>query len=308
VKARIVIWAAFAAFAAATPANAAAPANDAFASAESLTAPASVPGTTVDATREPGERNYDDLDGVYGKGTVWYSFTAPKTTRYRVADCGTTENSVIFVYTGSTLGELKRTPGASISAHDSRLDCGPFDSHGASELFDATAGTTYRIVVLDEFEGYNQPFQLTLDERPLPVYDSGIKETSDKKSVKKGGAVTYTVTLTNTGTVTIDQEWVELVASKPAHLASKATQVKYVSLKSTRGTCKRQKFFSQHKGALCAVGRLDPGQTAVVTAKLKLSQPITHWAFLDYQPGTGDPVPDDNQKNDQAKVLTTLKK
>jgi hypothetical protein len=34
----------------------------------------------------------------------------------------------------------------------------------------------------------------------------------------------------------------------------------------------------------------------------------THWAFLDYQPGGGDPVPDDRPGNDEAKVLTKLKK
>jgi opacity protein-like surface antigen len=307
-KARVAICAAIAALAAAAPAHAAPPPNDAFANAQVLPTPASVPGTTVEATREPGEPNYDDRYQVYGTGTVWYSWTAPKTSRYRVADCGVANDSAIFVFTGASLGELQRTPDGTISAHDGRLDCGPFDAHGASDIFNATAGVTYRIVVLDAFVGDNQPFQLTLDERPVPVYDSGIKEKANKKSVKKGGTVTYTTTLTNTGTVRIDQEWVELISSKPGHLASKATQVKYVSLKSTRGTCKRQKFFSQHKGALCAVGSLDPGQSAVVTAKVKVSQPITEWAFLDYQPGSGDPVPDDNQKNDEAKVQTKLKK
>ena len=30
--------------------------------------------------REAGEPNYDDQYGVYGQGTVWYSWTAPKTS------------------------------------------------------------------------------------------------------------------------------------------------------------------------------------------------------------------------------------
>lgn len=306
-KASVAICAALATLAAATPANAAPPPNDAFANAQILPTPASVPGTTVDATREPGEPNYDDQYGVYGQGTVWYSWTAPKTSRYRVADCGVTNQSAIFVYTGASLAELKLVPDGTVHRFDPPLDCGRDDPNGASVVFDAHAGVTYRIVVLDQYVGYNQPFQLTLDEAPVPVYDSGISEKASKNSVKKGGVVTYTVTLTNTGTVTIDQEWVELFASKLGHEESAAKQVKYVSIKSTRGTCHKQTYFSKHKGAMCAVGRLDPGQSAVVTAKVKVSQAITHWAFLDYAPGTGEPPPDDHPGNDQAKVLTKLK-
>jgi opacity protein-like surface antigen len=308
VKARIAICAATAVLAGAAPASADAPPNDAFANAQVLPTPASVPGTTVDATREPGEPNYDDQYGIYGQGTVWYSWTAPKTSRYRVADCGVANDSAIFVFTGASLDQLTRAPSGSVHRFDPPLDCGPDDRHGASEVFNATAGVTYRIVVLDAFIGDNQPFQLTVDEPPVPIYDSAIKEKASKKSVKKGGTVTYTTTLTNTGTVTIDQEWVELIASKPGSLGSSARHVKYVSIKSTRGTCHKQTYFSKHKGAMCAVGRLDPGQSAVVTAKVKVSQAITHWAFLDYQPGSGDPVPDDRPGNDEAKVLTKLKK
>ena len=306
-RALFVICATAFALATAAPAQAAPPPNDAFANAEVLPTPASVPGTTVDATREAGERNYDDLDGVYGQGTVWYAWTAPKTSRYRVADCGVTNDSRIFVFTGASLADLKQAPEGTFSTHDPRLDCGQDNPQGASELFNATAGVTYHIVVLDAYVGYNQPFQLTLDERPVPIYDSGITEKASKKSVKKGGTVTYTTTLTNTGTVTIDKEWVELVASKPGRLASSARQVKYTSFTSTRGTCKRQTFFVKHKGVMCAIGRLAPGESAVVTAKVKVSQPITQWAFLDYQPGSGDPVPDDRPGNDEAKVLTKLK-
>jgi opacity protein-like surface antigen len=308
VKAPIAVLVAAVLSTAAAPASAAPPANDAFAAAEALPTPASVPGTTVDATLEPGEPDYENTYGVYGQGSVWYSWTAPKTSRYRVADCGVANESRIFVFTGASLAELRRAPEGTFSPYDPRLDCGQDNPQGASEVFNATAGVTYHIVVLDQFVGYNQPFQLTLDERPLPIFDSAIKEKASKKSVKKGGTVTYTTTLTNTGNVTIDKEWVELIASKPNKLGSKATQVKYISLKTTQGTCKRQKFFSQHKGALCAVGRLEPGQSVVVIAKVKVSQAITHWAFLDYQPGSGSPIADDRPRNDEAKVLTKLKK
>jgi hypothetical protein len=307
VKAPIAISVAAVALAAAGPAYAAPPPNDNFADAQPITAPASVSGTTVDATREPGEVNYDQYQ-AYGLGSVWYSWTAPKTTRYRIADCGVANASSIFVFTGSSFGDLKKVPRDFGGPFDSNIDCGPNDDKGEWYFFYANAGTTYRIAVLDRFEGDMQPFTLTLDERPDPIFDSAIKQKASKPAVKKGGTVTYTVTLRNTGTVVIDQEWVNLTASKPNREASAATQVTYLSLKTTKGSCHRQTFFVRHKGAMCAVGRLDPGQSVVITAKVKVSQAITHWAFLDYNPGQGDAVGDDVGKNDSAKVQTKLKK
>jgi hypothetical protein len=295
------------ALAAAAPAFAAPPSNDNFADAQPITAPASVSGTTVEATREPGEFNYDQYD-AHGPGSVWYTFTAPKTVRYRIADCGTANPSSIFVFTGSSLGDLKRVRPEFEGPYDVNFDCGPNDDNGDWAFFYANAGTTYRIAVLDRFLGDTQPFTLTLEERPDPVFDSAITQKASKPKVKKGGTVTYTVTLRNTGTVVIDQEWVNLTASKPNREGSAATQVKYLSLKTTKGSCHRQTFYVKHKGAMCAVGRLDPGQSVVITAKVKVSQAITHWAFLDYNPGSGDAVGDDVGKNDSAKVQTKLKK
>ena len=63
-----MIAAAAGALATATPAAAAAPANDARATAAPVGAlPATVAGTLAGATREPGETHYGD-------GSVWYSF------------------------------------------------------------------------------------------------------------------------------------------------------------------------------------------------------------------------------------------
>jgi hypothetical protein len=306
VKASLAICTFAVALCAAAPAYAAPPPNDNFANAQPLTAPASVPGTTVDATREPGEFNFDQYE-AYGTGTVWYSWTAPKISRYRVADCGVAAPSRIFVFTGSSFGDLKRVSRTG-NEFDSGTDCGPNDDNGDYYVFYTDAGTTYHFAVVDKFDSYTQPFQLTLDERPEPIFDSAITQKASRKSVKKGGTVTYTVTLRNTGTVTIDQEWVNLAASKPHREGSAATQVKYLSITSTRGKCHRQTFYAKHRGAQCAVGRLAPGEFAVITAKLKVSQSITHWAFLDYNPGTGDAVGDDNGKNDSAQALTTVKK
>jgi hypothetical protein len=116
------------------------------------------------------------------------------------------------------------------------------------------------------------------------------------------------VTLRNTGDLPIDREWVELIASKPRRLAKVASKVRYLSVKSTRGTCHRQHFFARHRGAICAIGRLEPGQSAVVKAKVRIRQPITHWAFLDYSPGSGQPTFDDRPGNDESKVRTRIRR
>ena len=306
-RAPVAVFVGVVALVAVSPASAAPPANDNFADAQPITAPASVSGTTVEATLEPGEFNYEQYD-AHGQGSVWYTFTAPKTVRYRIADCGVAHPSSIFIFTGSSLGDLKQVHRPFEGPYDVNFDCGPNDENGDWAFFYANAGTTYRIAVLDRFLGDTQPFTLTLEERPDRVFDSSITQKASKTAVKKGGTVTYTVTLRNTGDVVIDQEWVNLAASKPHREGSAATQVKYLSITSTRGTCHRQTFFVKHKGAQCAVGRLEPGQFAVIKAKVKVSQAITHWAFLDYNPGSGDGVGDDNGKNDSAQAQTKLKK
>ena len=292
----------------ADPAQAAPPPNDAFAAAQQLPTPASVAGTTVDATLEPGEPDYENREQIYGQGSVWYSWTAPKTSRYLIANCGSPDERPILVYTGSSLSELqKQREGTVRIDHGEQLGC-PFGDNGKSFVIDAQAGTTYRIVVIDAFLGYNGPFQLTLDERPTPVFDSAITQTASRRSVRRGRVVTYTVTLTNTGTLPIDAEWVHLFATKPNNEHKAAAKVRYLSVKSTRGTCHRQKYFLHHKGAMCAVGRLEAGQSTVVTAKVRLRQSISHWASLDYSPGVGVPMPDDQPGNDQRVVLTRVKK
>jgi hypothetical protein len=59
---------------------------------------------------------------------------------------------------------------------------------------------------------------------------------------------------------------------------------------------------------MCAIGRLEPGQSAVVTAKVKLGESITHWASLDYAPGSGQPLPDDRPGNNESKLVTRVKR
>lgn len=114
------------------------PVNDAFAAAQSLSGalPIAVTGSTVDATRENGESAH----GQYSHGTsVWYSWTPSSNRRVTIDTCASQVNTVIGVYSGSTLATLAEVA----SADDG---CGHL--YGGSKVtFTATAGTTYRIAV-----------------------------------------------------------------------------------------------------------------------------------------------------------------
>jgi hypothetical protein len=120
-----------------------APANDDFADAEVLTGEmfenlyvAGSEGFTWGATKEPGEPAHA---GNPGGASVWYSWTAPTSNPYTLQACGRFLQTLLAVYTGSSVGAL--TPIASDDQSCSRLQ------------FAATAGTTYRIAVDGKLDG-----------------------------------------------------------------------------------------------------------------------------------------------------------
>jgi hypothetical protein len=284
----------------------AAPANDAFANAQQLpsSAPISVPGNNDGATYEGGEtRNhsiYQDVDD----GSVWFAWTAPRTARFRVGTCGSTGQTDVLVTTGSSLA------GVNYEYERSTLDddgCAR-DQNGNVFYFNASQGRTYRFQVVGHTQsGLGGAFQLTLEERRVLIFDGSISQSANRSRVPRGGTVTYTVTLRNSGDKPFDAVWVHLFASAPGREAVPAKRLNYVSFESTRGSCHHQTYFSEHKGVMCAIGPLNPGQQAVITAKVRLRQSITHWASLDYRPGTGEPIFDDNERNDERNVLTRVK-
>src|SRR5439155_13347835 len=117
------------------------PPNDAFANAEVLPSSGTVPGTTVEATREAGEPNYERYGEIYGDGSVWYTWNAPRSSRFLVSTCGSAQPTAVLVFTGSSLGALTRP----YEASDPRDGGGcSTDDNGDSFLFDAKPGTTYR--------------------------------------------------------------------------------------------------------------------------------------------------------------------
>jgi hypothetical protein len=113
------------------------PANDAFASAILKEGSSwTTSGTNADATDEPNEPFTSLSDNPTG-ASVWWRWVAPASGIYRVSTAGSKVNTVLSVYTGSTLGGLIRA--------GQNQDAG-WGSTGALNLL-ATAGTTYHIQV-----------------------------------------------------------------------------------------------------------------------------------------------------------------
>jgi hypothetical protein len=129
------------------------PANDAFAAATVLSgADGQVGGTTLYATKEPLEPAHT---GSLGGHSVWYRWTAPRRATVTFTTDGSAFDTLLAVYTGSSLSSLKLVG----SNDDSRLG-------GTTSLvrFKAPAGTTYWIAV----DGKNGAFgSLVLDWRSV---------------------------------------------------------------------------------------------------------------------------------------------
>lgn len=115
-------------------------ANDAFASATVVSNSFTVTGSNVGATREALEPNHG---GVSGGKSVWWSWTAPANGRLVVATAGSSYDTVLAVYTGSRVDQLRQ-----VVANDdvSRSDM------TSRVTISVRAGTTYRIAV-DGYQG-----------------------------------------------------------------------------------------------------------------------------------------------------------
>ena len=115
------------------------PANDAFANATVVNSSFSVTGANVGATREALEPNHA---GVSGGKSVWWSWTAPASGRLVLATAGSSYDTVMAVYTGSRVDQLRQ-----VAAND---DVSRRDTSSRVSI-SVRAGTTYRIAV----DGYS---------------------------------------------------------------------------------------------------------------------------------------------------------
>ena len=115
------------------------PPNDNFANAIALTGYTSTTGTNNNASKEPGE---PDHAGVLGGKSVWWSWVAPDTRLVEVTTGGSNFNTLLAVYTGTSVSAL--TP---IASND---DESPIIQTSKLQ-FNAVAGTTYMIAVDGSF-------------------------------------------------------------------------------------------------------------------------------------------------------------
>jgi glutamyl endopeptidase len=118
------------------------PTNDTFAAAGTMTGNSgTLGGTTLGATRQLGEpRHANQPGGASG----WYQWTAPMAGTLTVDTFGSTFDTVLAAYTGSSVGAL-----TSVASNN--------DANGGLQsrmLFPVSSGTTYRIAV-DGVDGAN---------------------------------------------------------------------------------------------------------------------------------------------------------
>ena len=116
-----------------------APANNNFANAQTIAGcSGSVTGTNIGANKEAGEPSHDPA-GDAGGGSIWYHWRAPSTGSVTITTNGSNFDTLLAVYTGSSLNALTEI------AKNDDVDLGVIVS--STVTFNATANTVYRIAV-----------------------------------------------------------------------------------------------------------------------------------------------------------------
>jgi len=129
------------------------PANDQFTNRIALVGSSVVTNSSnVSATRETAEPYHA---ARIGETSVWWTWTAPASDYVKVSTDGSPFDTVLAIYTGSTLSNL--VPVASNDDED------PANAILTSAVtFNATQGTVYQIVV-DGFDGASGPISLRIE-------------------------------------------------------------------------------------------------------------------------------------------------
>ena len=150
------------------------PANDDFANATLLTTTTNISDmvTNIVATKEPGEPKHA---GAQGGHSVWWKWVAPGNGAVTINTTNSTFNTVLAVYTGTTVSNLTQ-----VAANDDQNNSGGILT--SQVKFTVTANTEYEIAV-DGRSGSSGVAQINLsfsaDTQP-PV----VKITSPKSGAK----------------------------------------------------------------------------------------------------------------------------
>ena len=91
-----------------------APANDLFANAQVVSGSSgTATGSNAGATKEPGEPNHA---GNSGGASIWYAWTASSTATVSIDTSGSSFDTLLGIYTGSSVGSL-----TTIASNDDKL-------------------------------------------------------------------------------------------------------------------------------------------------------------------------------------------
>jgi hypothetical protein len=140
-----------------------APLNDNFANAQALNTAdydfASASGSSRKATAESGEPAHA---GSNASRSLWWTWTAPHSGSVTIDTAGSSFDTVLAVYTGTTMNSL-----AAVASNDD------FGSENTSSVtFQAVGGTTY-LIALDGYNGRSGKYELAIEQ----VEEGGIYET-----------------------------------------------------------------------------------------------------------------------------------
>ncbi len=116
------------------------PPNDNFVNAETVNGNSgTLKGTNAYATKESGEPNHSPDAFPSGK-SIWYRWTAPNSGTVTITTAGSTFDTVLAIYTGTSVAALS----SPIASNDDAVPGSVFTS---SVSFSAVSGTTYQIAV-----------------------------------------------------------------------------------------------------------------------------------------------------------------
>ena len=161
------------------------PANDSFANAQVIgpDLPATINGTTVDATVEEDEPSTDPYGGNRNP-SVWYRWTAPSDDPMIFSACSTgPETPVIATFSGTVIGDLEH-----IDSDDKGCRDG---SKGGRLAIAPVAGQVYYVLIESSSEDYDTAFTLSaigLKEEAItpPVAKFNLKKAIAKCKKIKG--------------------------------------------------------------------------------------------------------------------------
>ena len=160
------------------------PPNDDFANAHDLGSklPASIGGTTFDATLETNEPSPDPYNG-YRNPSVWYRWTAPTDDAMIFSACTSGEPAVLGVFSGTELGDLTHIDGDDKGC--------PGGREGGRLAIAPVAGQVYSIVVESQDRDFDADFTFsaigprTEPKVTPPVAKPPATKPSNKFNLKK---------------------------------------------------------------------------------------------------------------------------